>query len=249
MLLYPIFILKEIKLEKITKFLINIVKKSAKLINNDLKISAKGEKGDLVTNFDVIVEKFLIENISKRYPDFDIISEETSNDKKLSDNCFTIDPIDGTVNFANGLPMWSIQVACIKDSKTISAVLFFPKLNELFYADKSGAFCNGKKISVSHASIENAIVATANSISLPSFIPNLIESKICPHVRATGCGSYNYANLASGAIGASIIMVKTPWDYVPGEYLVQQAGGVGFVKGNKRIFTNTKENLEKLKKI
>ena len=76
-------------MEAITKFLINIVKKSAKLINNDLKISAKGEKGDLVTNFDFSIEKFLIENISKRYPDFDIISEETSNNKKLSDNCFT----------------------------------------------------------------------------------------------------------------------------------------------------------------
>ena len=113
-------------MEAITKFIINIVKKSAKIINNDLKISAKGEKGDLVTNFDFSIEKFLIEKISKNYPDFDIISEETSSDKKLSDNCFTIDPIDGTVNFANGLPMWSIQVACIKDSKTISAVLFFP---------------------------------------------------------------------------------------------------------------------------
>ena len=44
-------------------------------------------------------------------------------------------------------------------------------------------------------------------------------------------------------------MVKTPWDYVPGEYLVQQAGGVGFIIGNKRIFANTKESLEKLKKI
>ena len=92
-------------------------------------------------------------------------------------------------------------------------------------------------------------MVNANDMSLPSFIPNLIESKICPHVRATGCGSYNYANLASGASGASIIMVKTPWDYVPGEYLVQQAGGVGFIIGNKRIFANTKENLKKLKKI
>ena len=236
-------------METITKFLINIVKKSAKLISNDLKISAKGEKGDLVTNFDFSIEKFLIDKISKKYPDFDIISEETACDKKLSANCFTIDPIDGTVNFANGLPMWSIQVACIKDSKTISAVMFFPKLNELFYADKSGAFCNGKKISVSHSSLNSSIVATANSISLPSFIPNLIESKICPHVRATGCGSYNYANLANGAIGASIIMVKTPWDYVPGEFLVMQAGGVGFVKGNKRIFANRIETIEQLKKI
>lgn len=129
-------------MEKITKFLINIVKKSAKLITDNLEVTAKGDFGDLVTNFDFIVEKFLIEKISKKYPDFDIISEETSNDKKLSDNCFTIDPIDGTVNFANGIPMWSVQVACIKDNQTISAVMLFPKLNQLFYADKHGAFCN-----------------------------------------------------------------------------------------------------------
>ena len=53
-------------MEAITKFLINIVKKSAKLISSDLKISAKGEKGDLVTNFDFSIEKFLIEKISKK---------------------------------------------------------------------------------------------------------------------------------------------------------------------------------------
>ena len=59
-------------METITKFLINIVKKSAKLISNDLKISAKGEKGDLVTNFDFSIEKFLIDKISKKYPDFEL---------------------------------------------------------------------------------------------------------------------------------------------------------------------------------
>ena len=242
MLLHTIFVLKEITMEKITKFLINIVKKSAKLITDNLEVTAKGTLGDLVTNFDFSVEKYLIEKISKTYPDFDIISEETSSDKKLSANCFTIDPIDGTVNFANGIPMWSIQVACIKDNQTISAVMLFPKLNQLFYADKSGAFCNGKRISVSHASIENSIVTTCNSLTLPSFIPNIVSSKVCPHIRATGCGSYNYATLASGASIASIIMVKTPWDYVPGEYLVQQAGGRWFCKSQQTHFCKHQRN-------
>ena len=90
------------------KFLIDVVKNASFLINDELEVKAKDDKGDLVTNFDYAIEKYLIEKIKEKYPDFSIISEEYNNNNELTENCFTIDPIDGTINFANGIPLWGI---------------------------------------------------------------------------------------------------------------------------------------------
>ena len=129
---------------KETKFLIKIAKKAASLITPIIEVSEKEKNGDLVTNCDLVLEEFLISKIKKKYPKFEIISEETNSSNALTENCFTIDPIDGTINFAFGLPIWGVQIACIKAGETISAVLYFPDLKQLYYADESGAFLNGR---------------------------------------------------------------------------------------------------------
>ena len=109
------------------KFLIDVVKGASLLITDEFEVKAKDEKGDLVTNFDYEIEKYIIDKIQEKYPNFSIISEEYNSDKQLSENCFTIDPIDGTINFANNIPLWAIQIACIKNKKTCAAVIYLPK--------------------------------------------------------------------------------------------------------------------------
>ena len=95
------------------QFLIEIVKEAEKIANQPFKVKTKGGESDLVTNLDVKIEEYLISRIKSEYPSFDIVSEEKNFSKKPTDNCFIIDPIDGTVNFANGVPLWAIQVACV----------------------------------------------------------------------------------------------------------------------------------------
>ena len=129
-------------------FLIDVVKKASLIINEDFEINAKGNDGDLVTNFDYEVENFIISQIKANYPEFDIVSEEFNSGGKLTENCFVIDPIDGTITFAHGCPDWAIQVACVKNYQTVAAVIYLPKLNEFYCADESGAYLNGKKIKV-----------------------------------------------------------------------------------------------------
>ena len=124
------------KMNKELKFLIDIVKEASKLITEEFEVKAKDNKGDLVTNFDFEVEQFMINEIKKAYPNFNIVSEEFNSNEGLTDNCFTIDPIDGTVNFANNIPLWGIQVACVKNGKTVAAVIYLVKLDELYYADE-----------------------------------------------------------------------------------------------------------------
>lgn len=92
-------------MSKDVEFLIDLVKRADLLINDDIYIKAKGEEGDLVTNFDYEIEEYMIKKIKSSYPNFQIISEELNENEKLTENCFTIDPIDGTINFANGIPM------------------------------------------------------------------------------------------------------------------------------------------------
>lgn len=129
-------------------FLIDVVKEASSLITPDFEVKAKGNNGDLVTNFDLKIEK-----LKEKYPDFDIVSEENNSDKGITENCFVIDPIDGTVNFANNLPIWAIQVAMIKNNDVVAAVIYAPRLNELYCADSRAAYFNNKKIHVNNMDI------------------------------------------------------------------------------------------------
>ena len=131
------------------KFLIKIAKQASKLVTDSFMVNAKDENNDLITDFDLEIEKFLIQKLNKQYPDYKIISEEFNTNQKQTENYFTIDPIDGTINFANGLPLWGIQIAMVKNFKTCASVLYFPKINQLYYADESGAYFNGKLLDLS----------------------------------------------------------------------------------------------------
>ena len=226
------------------KFLIDVVKSASLLINDELEVKAKDDKGDLVTNFDYAIEKYLIEKIKEKYPDFSIISEEYNNNNELTENCFTIDPIDGTINFANGIPLWGIQVACIRNYKTCSAVIYLPKLNELYYADENGAFMNDKPISVNQTGVDKGIY----SIEGPGkfFLSDKMISTN-RNYRIFWCSAVSFAWIASGKICATNITSDKMWDYVPGQYLVEKAGGVIYNSKKIHIGANSEEFVDLLK--
>ena len=87
--------------DEILSFIIDIVKEASLLINDNFTINQKGKYDDLVTNLDTEVERFLISKIKEKYFNFDIVSEEYNSNNSVTDNCFVIDPIDGTINFSN----------------------------------------------------------------------------------------------------------------------------------------------------
>lgn len=233
-------------MNKITKFLIKIVKQAAKLIEDNFIVNTKGDKGDLVTDLDYKIEIFLTNKLKKEYPEFDIVSEEFNSEQKLTKNCFTIDPIDGTINFANNLPLWAIQVACVKDGQTCSSVIYAPKLNELYYADETGAFLNNKKIEVNNSDIK-ASLFIVEAVNKTELVQKILP--YTPHTRHTFCSAINYAWVARGSIGATTFMHDNLWDYVPGQYLAKQAGATIVDKSNKHIAANTKKFAQLLDKI
>lgn len=228
-------------MEKITQFLIDTVKEASKIIDENFEVKAKDEFGDIVTNCDLAVEKFIIDKIKKEYPTFGIVSEETNTKNKLSENCFVFDPIDGTVNFANNIPLWGIQIACIMAGKTCSAVIFLPKFGELYYADRSGAFCNDKPISVCKKPILNSICCVDGK----SRMPNIVRlKKHTSYARSYGSCAVNFAWMAGGKLGAAVFKGTTVWDYVPGCFIAEKAGAVVYHDEQTHLVASSKEIAE-----
>ena len=227
------------------KFLIDVVKQASELITDDFQVKAKGNNGDLVTNFDFEIEKFIIDKIKINYPDFKIVSEEFNSKEGLVDNCFTIDPIDGTVNFAHNLPLWGIQVACIKDGKTCAAVIYLVKLKELFCADETGAYLNGEKIQVNSLSMKNGLFVVEGSNRYPSIIK---MQKYALKPRVYNCACIDFAWVACGRLNGVIFTNDTIWDYTPGLYIAKQAGAVVINESKSHIAANTPELAEILRK-
>lgn len=223
------------------KFLLETVKGASKLITDEFEVKAKDDKGDLVTNFDLEIEQYIINKIKEEYPDFAIISEEFNSKQGLTDNCFTIDPIDGTINFAHGLPLWGIQTACIKNGKTCAAVIYLPKINELYYADKNGTFLNDKKVCVNNKSIDRGLYTIEGRNCM---IARYKMDKINRHSRDLHSAAADFAFVASGKTSATNYMGDSYWDYVPGQYLVEMAGGVIYNSKGMHIAANSEEFLK-----
>lgn len=203
------------------EFLKQLAKEAEKISQKHFDIYQKDDKGDLVTTLDKEIENYLIEQIKQNYPGFDIVSEEFNADGKVTDNCFIIDPIDGTINFANNIPLWGIQIACRKNGETIASVINLPKLGELYYADKTGAYLNGQKISVREVPMINAVYCVIGR-NASSVITKMREYS--RNHRSLGALCVALAFVASGRLHGASFRIDTPWDYEPGLFLCKMAG-------------------------
>lgn len=231
--------------------LVKLVKRAYKKIKNlDKEVALKGSK-DLLTTADLTVEKFLITQINKFMPNVPIISEEYNFDKKTSKEYFTIDPIDGTINYANGLDIWGIQVAYINNFEKQVAVIYFPKLKKIYSAIKDkDAFLKNKKICVNNTSLENGIVGIDFSKANPkNFDIAKNISKEVMRTRNLGAACFGFSMVAEGSIIAYILFQNTVWDIDPGYLLCKEAGA--YIERNEvyTIAANTKETLDTLKNI
>jgi len=214
---------------------IEIVKEAGEIFKEgfykEVSISHKGKK-DLVTEYDVKVEKFLIEKFSKF--DYSIIAEETLQEK--FENSIIIDPIDGTTNFAHKLPFTAISVGIYEKKLPKYAIVYNPILNELFYAIKGkGAFKNREKISVSKENdFQNALISTGFPYSSAENEEDLqwVITKLkhilprCQDIRRFGSASLDLCYVAEGKFEGFYEINLKPWDVAAGRLIVEEAGGV-----------------------
>lgn len=230
-------------MQKITKYLCGIIQQAAKITNKKFNVYDKDEFGDLVTDIDREVENFLIDKLTNKYPEFDIVSEEFNPEKNLSSNCFVIDPIDGTINFASGLPLWGMQIAAIKDGETVASVIYLPRMNELYSADCDGAFLNGERLEIApnNFSQKQIYSITGNTFPLVLQKGKNINSR---HFRCLNSGSMTFAWVAAGRLNGYCLCDDKKWDYLPGMYLVKMAGGYIKDEPGKHIAATNQEMID-----
>jgi myo-inositol-1(or 4)-monophosphatase len=189
-------------------------------------------KNDFLTYVDEASEKKIIEIIHQNFPDHDIFAEETGLKRKNSDYRWIIDPLDGTKNYINGIPIFSISIALQYKNEIILGVVFDPIQNELFYAEKNkGAFLNGTTIQVNDETVlENSLLATGFPFKYKNYLPPYIECfkdlfLHCSSIRRLGSAAIDLAYVASGRFEGFWELGLSPWDIAAGSIIIKEAGG------------------------
>ncbi len=197
----------------------------------DLLVEYKSAK-DLVTEADKHVERFILEQIAKTYPEDSTFGEEYGKTKG-NHREWIIDPIDGTGSFAQGQPFFSISIAMYSHEQAQIAAVVAPILDEIYYAEKGkGAWCNGKKISVSKTNdLSQSMLATGFACLRSDLQPNNIPflNAILPRIRDLrrfGSAAIDLCYVACGRLDGFWELNLKPYDIAAGKLIVEEAGGV-----------------------
>ncbi|MFT3748632.1 MAG: inositol monophosphatase family protein [Agriterribacter sp.] len=201
-------------------------------INTSFKISNKEGLNNLVTEVDHACEKAIFEIIQKNYADHFILSEESGEIVMDSSYKWIIDPIDGTINFANGIPLCCVSIAVEHEGKMILGAVYNPFLNELFVAEKGkGATLNNNSIHVSSKTeVDHSCLVTGFPYTYldepngPLAVFDKLIRKGIP-VRRLGSAAIDLCWVAMGRFDGFYEHKLNAWDSAAGFLIVEEAGG------------------------
>jgi myo-inositol-1(or 4)-monophosphatase len=230
--------------------LINISKEAGSIIREgygkSFKIEYKTGENNLVTEIDKASEKIITDFIRKKYPSHSILAEEGSGEQKDSEYLWVIDPLDGTTNFAHGLPIFSVSIGLQKNGETIAGVVYDVMRDIIFSAELGvGAFADSEKITVSeNDNLAHSLLVTGFPYNKKENPDKLFERFIAltntaRGVRRLGSAAIDFCYIACGVFDGFWEVHLHPWDICAGKLIVEEAGGlVTDFDGNKtNIFT------------
>lgn len=199
-----------------------------------LKRKRKDDFGDFVTPADYAAERIIINRIAKKFPKDNILSEEAGEitSLKSAETTWIIDPLDGTKNFASGIPLFGTTIARKYKEEIVEAVIYNPMQDELFYAKKGkGAFLNGKRVRASQKKEAKHLMCGVSNVSARTNTRYYNRLKEIFYGLASGFRVYGSAVIdlsfvACGRMDAYILAGAFPWDIAAGGLIIQEAGGV-----------------------
>jgi myo-inositol-1(or 4)-monophosphatase len=190
---------------------------------------------DLVTEYDVAVEKLLKNRLAEAFPGYTLVGEESSDDRTYPEKAIYIDPIDGTTNFVHGIPFCAISIGIWEAQSPVAGCVYNPVLEELFYAQKGkGATLNGEPIRVDTAeTLTQSLIATGFPYTKiekgPDFewVLKTMENLLpCTRdIRRLGSAAMDLCYVAKGTFSGFYEINLKPWDVAAGILIVQEAGG------------------------
>ena len=190
---------------------------------------------DLVTQYDVQTEAYLLKTLEEAFPDYTLVGEESYKGSYRHKKAIYIDPIDGTTNFVHGIPHLAISLGVWEDGLPKMAVVYNPILEELYWAAAGeGAYHNGSRLSVSpQEELQQSLIATGFPYAkvdrgieyrwviqaLTDLLPNIRD------IRRLGSAALDLCYLAEGKTDAFYEIDLKPWDVAAGILILLEAGG------------------------
>ena len=204
-----------------------------KYFRGDFKPRTKSASFDLLTCADIEAEEAVVSFIRKHFPQHNFLAEENKYPTTDSEYTWVIDPLDGTNNFACGLPIFCSSVALVHKDRVLSGAVYDVTRKELFYAQKDkGAFLNGKPIRVNTASkLRQSMLITGFYYSRGREVDETlkaVKSFLFKHIlgiRRLGAAALDLCYVASGRAAGYWEYELSPWDFAAGKLIVEEAGG------------------------
>jgi len=182
----------------------------------------------LVTIADKESEEAIVKCILGKFPDHGIVGEEGAAENPDAEYQWVIDPIDGTSNFINGIPIFGASIALAKGGEVILGVIYNPVTDSMYVAEKGkGATYNGKTIQVSEQEPKDGMVTFGFGAGLGTLRDEMLLAANA-HFRSRrvlGSTAIELCFVARGGIEGTIIKALKPWDYAAGALIVTEAGG------------------------
>lgn len=190
---------------------------------------------DLVTDIDIKIEKYITDAIHKAFPTDRIHGEEFSYNESIEGRTWTVDPIDGTCNMANGSKLFGVQCALISNGEIVVGAVYLPHFGETIYAGKGdGCYFNGKRITVdADVEFNNAIVSFGdyphankyNAAEIQHTAIKKLYSRIAK-IRMFGAACMDFSFVAQRRTHGTVVITKNLWDIAPGIAICREAGAV-----------------------
>ncbi len=208
------------------------------------------EDGSVITPADIAMQDRLEKELKNHWPMYDILGEEMTEvdqlaviDKSSSSDSagyWCIDPLDGTSNYAAGLPFFAVSIALIIDSKQYLGLIYDPMRNEMFTAIQGqGAFLNDERISYTptETSVKKPVVAEIDLKRLPEEIAvRLVTESLFASQRNIGSSAIDWCWMSTGRFDIYLHGGQKMWDYAAGSLIFREAGGQSVSLDNDEVF-------------
>lgn len=232
-----------------------------------LHVQDKGGHANFVTEADMAVQSFLVEELTRQFPHACFLAEEQDNAPLTDAFTFIIDPIDGTTNYFRGRNSSVISVGAVENGVPVLGAIYDPYRDMLFYAEAGrGAYRGEERLTVSDMPLNQALIEWGSA----PYYEELFErtgrtvSQLLPRIadfRRSGSAALDLTHVAEGVSDGMFEWMLQPWDYCAGALLVQEAGGrygaifggapsfekgTPFIAANAKCFDALQELLQKM---